>query len=170
MSKRRETVLPHQVPPQADQELQAEPEQKTVTQTDEGLVANQKIDPGDLVYLEADQTVVALVEQFPRIERQPPDRDVVQLVDVTPPPVEMQLTPPMAILPCPLTLPPLRDGYQRRHIELHLDGRQAEALTRLMRGLDDNGARLDRGRRVVSHVDAIRWLLEWVAQSGQPAE
>jgi hypothetical protein len=42
---------------------------------------------------------------------------------------------------------------------------QRRALMRLRAGLEATGARLDNGRRVLSNADAIRYVLELLAES-----
>ncbi|MFZ5833682.1 MAG: hypothetical protein ACOY3P_26650 [Planctomycetota bacterium] len=52
-----------------------------------------------------------------------------------------------------------------RHVEARLSMEQGIALRRLEVGLDQAGARLRSGKRVASHADAIRWLLERIEES-----
>jgi len=58
------------------------------------------------------------------------------------------------------------DGYfdnpPRGHVDAQLERRQAKALNRITRALDDRGDRLANGRRVQSRADAVRWILEQV--------
>jgi len=57
----------------------------------------------------------------------------------------------------------LGDCHLTRHCEARLDHRQAVALQRLHNGLDAAGARLAGGKRIYSRPDAVRWLLERIA-------
>ncbi len=50
------------------------------------------------------------------------------------------------------------------HVQALLDRRQALAINRLFKGLDDTGARLANGRRIGSKADAVRWLLEQLSE------
>lgn len=50
-----------------------------------------------------------------------------------------------------------------RHVDMQLNGEQAQALARLRAGLEENGCRLKSGRLVASRIDAVRWLLEQLA-------
>lgn len=56
---------------------------------------------------------------------------------------------------------------RRKHIDVHLDLAQSQALTRLMAGLD--GCKLASGRYVQSHADALRWLLDQIGAAIAPA-
>ena len=40
---------------------------------------------------------------------------------------------------------------------------------RLRAGLELSGARLENHRTVITHADAVRWLLEQIAAAGGPA-
>ena len=57
-------------------------------------------------------------------------------------------------------------GHHRRHVDLQLTRDQAAGLDRLARGLDGAGAEVSYGtrgvRRVVTMMDAVRWLAERV--------
>lgn len=64
---------------------------------------------------------------------------------------------------CDVHVPQLageRDGPG--HLDVQLDRRQAGALRRLQRALDQRGDRLANGRRVITLPDAARWLLEQI--------
>jgi hypothetical protein len=53
--------------------------------------------------------------------------------------------------------------YRQRHLTADLDSTQAGALKRLVVALDFQQEKLASGRRVVSSGDAVRWLLEQLA-------
>jgi len=55
--------------------------------------------------------------------------------------------------------------YVSRHVEVRLEGAQAETLRKAFDGLALKAARLDNGRYVSSVPDAIRWLLEEIARA-----
>lgn len=57
-------------------------------------------------------------------------------------------------------------AYVTRHVEVQLDERQATTLKRLLAGLDRAGRRLANQRRVQSHADALKWLLEELGARG----
>lgn len=50
--------------------------------------------------------------------------------------------------------------YRQRHVNLQLSAAEADAMKRLLAGLDMQGERLANGRRVQTSADAVRWLLE----------
>ena len=56
-----------------------------------------------------------------------------------------------------------------RHLNFHLHKHQASrlALKRLMLGLQQRVTRLHGGRLVVTPTDAIRWMLERIAEAGE---
>ena len=56
-------------------------------------------------------------------------------------------------------------AYRPRHVDVHLNHHQADALKKLMAALDAGGYRLANGHRIRTDNigDAIRWLLEKVA-------
>ena len=56
--------------------------------------------------------------------------------------------------------------YVSRHVEVRLEGAQAETLRKVFDGLALSAARLGNGRYVSSVPDAIRWLLEEIARAG----
>lgn len=60
------------------------------------------------------------------------------------------------------------DGYfanpDQGHVQAQLDRHQALTLNRLLKGLDDTGARLANTKRVGSRADAVRWLLEQLSE------
>lgn len=62
---------------------------------------------------------------------------------------------------------PLRDFpphcYVTPHVEVQLDAAQAATLRRLVEGLDVAGARLANNRRVTTGPDAVRYLLDRLA-------
>jgi len=66
-----------------------------------------------------------------------------------------------------------RVGHHRRHVDLQLTRDQAAGLDQLARGLDGAGAEVSYGtrgaRRVVTMMDAVRWLAERV-RVGRDAE
>lgn len=83
-----------------------------------------------------------------------------------PPPATTSSRPP-ATLPI---APPTAGGHRSRHVELRLSNEQAEFLQRLRRGLEDAGAKVPTpGRRspryINSTADAVRWLLQWMAEN-----
>ena len=53
--------------------------------------------------------------------------------------------------------------YVSRHVEVQLNHEQSTALKRLFHGLEAAAAKLASGRSVVTAADAVRWLLERVA-------
>jgi len=53
----------------------------------------------------------------------------------------------------------------RRHLDAHLDRRQATVLRDLAVALDRRNATLQNGRRVVTKAHALKWLLEAIARS-----
>lgn len=55
------------------------------------------------------------------------------------------------------------DGYISRHVDVQLDPVQRTSLSRLLSGLRQAGERLDGGKPVGSNADAVRWLLERLA-------
>jgi len=59
----------------------------------------------------------------------------------------------------------LGNEYVSRHCEARLNHRQSVALQRLFNGLDAAGARLAGGNRIYSRPDAVRWLLEQIAEA-----
>ena len=59
--------------------------------------------------------------------------------------------------------------YVTRHVEVRLEGAQAETLRKVFDGLALRGARLDNGRYVSTVPDAVRWLLEELAKSDAKA-
>ena len=69
----------------------------------------------------------------------------------------------------PYAEPPAQ-GYVPRHLEVRLTAKQARGLRHVVAGLDRTQALLDSGRRVVTHIDAIRWLTERVADSIEAAD
>lgn len=67
---------------------------------------------------------------------------------------------------CELKLPiaPLPvQGYTPQHLDVILSAKQGSALRRLTMGMEQAGARLERGAPVRSHADAVRFLLEQVS-------
>ena len=63
-------------------------------------------------------------------------------------------------------------GYITGHVEVnHLSGQQKQGLNRLLNGLRGSRATLqDRNREVNTPADAVRWLLEKVAEDGNTTE
>ena len=55
-------------------------------------------------------------------------------------------------------------AYASDHIDGRLDPLQASGLRHLYNGLDAAGKRLRNGRRVLTSIDAVRWLLEELAR------
>lgn len=55
-------------------------------------------------------------------------------------------------------------AYLSDHIEGRLDPFQGSGLRHLVNGLDAAGKRLRNGRRVLTSIDAVRWLLEELAR------
>lgn len=51
------------------------------------------------------------------------------------------------------------------HLQAQLGPVAAEAFLRIRNGLRDVNAKLDGGRPVYTNVDALRWLMERVAES-----
>jgi hypothetical protein len=76
--------------------------------------------------------------------------------------------PQSVTISVPIGFVPLNQVREQRyhltaHVELQLLSLpQRVALRRLQIGLDQSGARLADGRRVVKNVDALRWVLEQV--------
>ena len=74
---------------------------------------------------------------------------------------------PTALIECPLA-ELSGDGYfanpDSGHVAARLDRRQALALNRLYRGLDQTGARMANEKRIFSRADAVRWLLEQLGE------
>ena len=65
------------------------------------------------------------------------------------------------------------DGYVREFIQrMRITRYQGNALKRLCASLDEHGARMRDGKRVRtgSVIDAIRWLIEQVAEANEPGE
>ena len=62
----------------------------------------------------------------------------------------------------PLTAP--HSGYASNRIDAHLNGEQRETLKRLRAALDAGAVRLKSGRVVHTPADAVRWLLEQIAE------
>jgi len=63
-----------------------------------------------------------------------------------------------------LPLAPLReDVYLTEHLDFRLSIPNRRTLRRLFDGLDEAGARLPNGRRVVSVSDAVRFVLDRLA-------
>lgn len=56
------------------------------------------------------------------------------------------------------------DQYEPRHVDAHLTAQQARALRRLRNGLDERHERLRGGKVVQTAPDAVRWLLEQLAE------
>ena len=70
-----------------------------------------------------------------------------------------------AILEVAITVPISDVSLDNCHIRTHIDVQslsrnQGTVLRRLQLALDNRGAKLANGRRVVTPPDAIRWLLE----------
>ncbi len=83
--------------------------------------------------------------------------------------VDPEETPGPQLVPITCPLAELcGDGHfanpQAGHVAARLDSRQATALNRIFRGLDDTGARMGNGKRVFSRADAVRWLLEQLSE------
>lgn len=57
------------------------------------------------------------------------------------------------------------DGYVSTHVEVRLSGRQAVGLHRLWRTLNRRDERTLNGKHVQSRADAVRWLLEELAEA-----
>jgi hypothetical protein len=55
-------------------------------------------------------------------------------------------------------------AYVSSYVQAQLNKTQSASLKRIWAGLDEVGERLANGRRVVSHADVIRWLLERAAR------
>jgi hypothetical protein len=74
------------------------------------------------------------------------------------------LAPPDVVtLECPLgEIPP--GVYITPHVDLQLDPHQAATLRKLVEGLDLARVRLRNSRRVTTGADALRYLLEGLAQ------
>lgn len=66
--------------------------------------------------------------------------------------------------------PPEGKEYIPRKLEARLNDRQARALFALRNALDRQTATTDNGQRVVYNPDAIRWLLEQIADQLDKAE
>ena len=66
---------------------------------------------------------------------------------------------PIATVKVPMA-PIGEEGYKARHIQVQLEGVEAVKMKSLFQGLDQEGARLANGRRVMSNADAIRWMLQ----------
>lgn len=65
----------------------------------------------------------------------------------------------------PLADPPEAYGYIARHVEIGaLTLEQGRALRQVAEGVAERGLRLRSGRRVATPPDAIRWLLEQIAE------
>ena len=63
-------------------------------------------------------------------------------------------------------LGPVGDDCKPRHIDVQLrTPQQREAMRRIFRGLDLTGARSADGRRVTNTAEAVRWLIEQVAEA-----
>ena len=62
-------------------------------------------------------------------------------------------------------LGPLDQGYLSRHVEARFTSdAQRQAMRRLTNGLRQAGEKLDDGRPVGTHADAVKWLLERLDQ------
>jgi len=59
-------------------------------------------------------------------------------------------------------LAPSQDGFgnRQRHVDVKLGTSEADFISRLRRGLNEQSTRLRSGRHVESANDAVRWLLE----------
>ncbi len=57
------------------------------------------------------------------------------------------------------------DGYVSTHLELRLSADQARGLHRLWRALNKRDDRTLNGKHVQSRADAVRWLLEEIANA-----
>jgi hypothetical protein len=57
-------------------------------------------------------------------------------------------------------------AYRPRHLNVQLNAMEADAMKRLLAGLDVRGDRVGGpdGRRVQTAADAVRWLLEQVGK------
>lgn len=53
-------------------------------------------------------------------------------------------------------------GFVPHHVNMQLSSEEGQALKSLMNQLDADGARLKSGRRVQSHVDCVRWILQGI--------
>jgi len=65
----------------------------------------------------------------------------------------------------PLAEPP-EGAYRQRHLDIQLDSRQAEALRRMFDGLHASAAKLANDWFVNTPGDAVRWMLERLAEGG----
>ena len=85
-----------------------------------------------------------------------------------PPPVSIAAEP-MPELPASVIievpLGPLDQGYLSRHVEARFTSEvQRQAMRRLTNGLRQAGEKLEDGKPVTTHADAVKWLLERMAQ------
>jgi hypothetical protein len=72
-------------------------------------------------------------------------------------------TPNTVLIELPIAeVPPATWGL---HINTHLNPEQSHALRSVATALDERLARLSNGRRVVSHCDALKYVLEEVFAS-----
>jgi hypothetical protein len=51
-------------------------------------------------------------------------------------------------------------GYRTRHVELHLNAAQSDALAEILSGLRERHTVLASGRMVDKPADVIRWMLD----------
>jgi hypothetical protein len=72
--------------------------------------------------------------------------------------IEAELMLPMA--------PATTSAYIPTHVDVHLSVTQAAALRRVFDGLQARAVRLENGRFVQTGADAVRWILEQVAEQG----
>lgn len=59
----------------------------------------------------------------------------------------------------------LDEGYLSRHVQVQLNGHQRETLRRLVNGLRDSDERLADGKAIESNADAVKWILEQLAEN-----
>ena len=84
----------------------------------------------------------------------------------TPAPPEFKPVRRTVTVEVPLqTLPP--NVYISRHVDVTLNHKQAQALKSLTNALDDDGAVLSTGRRVVTGNGAVGWLLDRLAEGSE---
>jgi len=79
--------------------------------------------------------------------------------------VPAPLPPLMASIEVPLTATILDGCYISTHVEVRMSREQGLTLRRLHLALDAQGARLANGHRVIHAPDAVKWLLEQLAEN-----
>ncbi len=120
-------------------------------------MAKRKIDEAPAEQTQQDP-LAAMIEQFAR--------PAAVEFESTPAPAETKPAADDSILievPLALNFPPSEFGV---HIDVHLSVSQSTAIRRVAAQLDRRQATLKNGKRVVNVSDAVKYLMEAIAEAG----